>query len=391
MKSKTRVRAAIFPNPYDENHWMKKYNPLLYEISEKMKDHGVDTVGVPEVPSLWWLVKNNRKIDLVHWHFPEFYYFAFREAALNFYIGRHSVGLFIDKLIRKLFKVSIFALWGNLWVHIFMMLCRLFKIGMVWTLHDLYPHHLPSENFNEEHRLRVFMMRHMNSVIFTCEMGRNLGNEKFGTPRYSTVASFGSYRGFYPDTITREEARSYLGFKDTDLVFLFFGNQRLRRNAINLVKAFKQMPYQNIRLIVAGKTPPMVQEELEPLAWGDWRIRCYYQLVSAEQMEYLFKSCDFVVMPGEQLTSAVIATAISYERPVIAPNYGCAMEMVQDAGLFFAEGEDDGLKRVLEEAVVVDLPDLFEKARKRSMQTTWDDAALRTSEAYFHAVKSATG
>ena len=52
-------------------------------------------------------------------------------------------------------------------------------------------------------------------------------------------------------------------------------------------------------------------------------------------------SSNCVVMPGQvYLTSAVIMLAISFGRPVITQHYGCAVDMVGNAGVLYDDQFD---------------------------------------------------
>lgn len=381
MKQLKKIRAAIFPDPYDENHWIRKYSPLLFEISERMRLQGVESIRVPEFPSLLWFILNWYRIDVIHFHWPDFYYYRSRYAD-------HPIGQTILRIIKQITNENPFYLLARIWIFSFTALCRLFKIPLIWTLHDLYPHHQPSEYLTDEKKIRMYLMSRVDAVLFTCSSAVSISAKHFGTPRISAVAPFGSYRSFYPDTINRHFARKSLNLKEDDVLFLFFGNQRSRRNAIELSRSFSLLQYPNARLLIAGTTPVEIQKEIKKIAQNDSRIKCLFQLIPNNRIEYIFKACDYVVMPGEDyLSSGVILLAISYARPVIAQDFGCAREIIGDAGILFMNKEETMLYSLLDQAMTTDRKDLFTKAEVRASQLDWQITAEKTIEVYKIALK----
>jgi glycosyltransferase involved in cell wall biosynthesis len=270
------------------------------------------------------------------------------------------------------------------WLFAFVSLAKLLRLPIVWTIHDLYPHgQTPEEHYRAEHLARTYLTRNISVLILNCESAEPLVRAEFGVPSNAVVAPLGHYRKFYPDTVSADEARQAMGVMEDEIVFLYVGTMRRHRNPLRLIQAFKDMPQKNLRLFVVGETWEDLRREMEKAAWGDWRIRCFFQLTTNDQMEFLLKAADFVVMPGEYyLSSAVVMLALSFARPVIAARYGCTVDMVGSAGILYDHQDELALADALCKAIQVDHDKYKRLAEARARSFSWSLTAARTLQAY---------
>ena len=198
----------------------------------------------------------------------------------------------------------------------------------------------------------------------------------------------GDYKELYADTIQREDARKFFRLSNSESMCLFFGTQRLHRNAHELIQVFKEVPNPDVILWIIGFAPEQIRSAVEKASWGDWRIHHYLNYASNIQLEYALKACDYLIMPGKcYLTSAVIALAVSYGVPVVAPRFGCAEDMVKDAGILYDDTQPGGLKDALEFAF--DNKSLLQQtARQQMSRWSWQLTAKQTKKAYQLAMES---
>lgn len=371
----TRFKCAMFPNPSTDTTWMRSHHPLLLEIANELRKLGCDCVRTPDRPSLIWILANRRNMDIMHLHWPDLYYWP---------VGYSSLARLLNFVARRLKLVGLVRFLYLPWLVAFVALTKLLGLPMVWTLHDLYRHdQSPLEHHRADHMARAFLMRNISVLILNCGSIEPLVISEFGAPKRTVVAPLGNYRKFYPDTVSVAGARRAMGVQPDQTVFLYIGTMRRNRNALRLIRAFRDMPEENLRLFVVGETWDSLRRQMEEAAWGDWRIRCLFQLVENDQIEFLLKASDFVVMPGDYyLTSAVVALALSYGRPVIAPRYGCAVDMVGEAGILYEQDDEAGLPNALRQAVRDDHQKLKQLANERGKSLSWELTARRILEAY---------
>src|SRR3546814_12732881 len=60
------------------------------------------------------------------------------------------------------------------------------------------------------------------------------------------------YRGAYPNSVTKADARADLGLEPDARVVLFLGQLRPYKNVPALLRAFRRLPDEKLRLVIAG-------------------------------------------------------------------------------------------------------------------------------------------
>jgi glycosyltransferase involved in cell wall biosynthesis len=266
--------------------------------------------------------------------------------------------------------------------------CRRLRIPIVWTLHEIYPHGQTVDNHSRaDYVARRLLIRNVEVLILNCENAQELAEKHLGHPKRTVVAPLGNYRKFYTDTMSDATAKEVMGVDQGELVFLCFGTMRQKRDGLQVIEAFRGIPDPRLRLFVVGQSSGESARAMERAAWGDWRIRCFFQLIPNDEIEPLFKACDFVVMPGHQyLTSAVVALALSYGRPVIAPRYGCTVDMVGEAGILYDDMEASALGEALRTAIHLDVERHKLLAARQGDMMSWSETAHELLEAYHLAM-----
>ncbi|MCL5126322.1 MAG: glycosyltransferase [Deltaproteobacteria bacterium] len=207
---------------------------------------------------------------------------------------------------------------------------------------------------------------------------------EFGEPKRIFVSPFGSYREFYPNQISRKNARNNLGLSPSNRLFLFFGTAHSNRNPVELIQAFRSFSNPNIRLIVAATWyAEKTRREILEAVKNDDRITTQFDLIPPEKAEVLFKAADFVALPSHYyLTSGVIVTSLSFGCPVIAEEYGCAPSQIRDAGFIYDSKDEDGLMNALQQAVECDVDEYKRRAQRISEALSWNLCAQKIAEAY---------
>jgi glycosyltransferase involved in cell wall biosynthesis len=87
---------------------------------------------------------------------------------------------------------------------------------------------------------------------------------------------------------------------------------------------------------------------------------------------------------------------MGFGRPVVAPDVGCVGHAIGDGGIAYdpgdgsPEAEADALLGAMRTTLDVDLAAMGRRARGRANRLTWEDAAIRTVDAYYAAVDRTT-
>jgi len=298
--------------------------------------------------------------DLWHIHWPE----RFLIAKSVFPAARGSLGLV--------------ALVG---------LARARGVVTVWTIHNLAAHERRHETI-ERHFWPAFIRR-LDAFISLTPQGHAAALARFPGLRMkrSFVIPRGHYRGTYPDTIDRVEARRQLGFSSHEKVALSIGQIRPYKNAPRLIREFGRLIDANARLVVAGK--PLTAQDgalVREAAAGDRRVRLVLEFISDDVIQVFLRAADLVVLPYvEILNSGAALLALSFDRPVLAPAMGSVVFLRERVGEAWVRGYDGDLDSAELGAALQWAVDATRPAFAPLDSLSWEDAA-RTTEAAFRSL-----
>lgn len=334
-------------------------NPYWEQLQASMEQQGVEFVQTHDKLYLqWrWLVRNHRRIDVIHLHFLQHHYAADDKRA--------SAKLLI-KFIAK------------------MILAKLLRYRIVWTLHNLYPH----EKLQPEYIGRlayIFMAQFADAVIVHCEHARAALAREFHRRKNVCTIFHPNYIGAYPNTISRKEARVKLHLFEHQRVILFLGAIRAYKGVDQLIQAFQRIPGEELVLVIAGKPwRTMSENQIQDMAHADGRIVLVPQFIPDTDLQTYYNAADAVVLPYTNvLSSGSALLAMSFRCPVIAPAVGCLTEVItSETGVLYDPSEMDSLYTALLHALSQDLRTMGENAYKRAAQFTWEDMAGKTLKVY---------
>ena len=283
----------IAADPAFSNRALNPYNSLLYE--------SLRTLGVEVQEGLWHA--GIRHAAVFHCHWPEA--FLHRPTALRCF----ATGL---KLCAQVLT------------------CRLLRIPIVWTVHNLKPH--------EQRRPRAarwfyqLFPKACAGLVFLSEVTRQAALT--ADPQLallpSCVIPHGHYRPVFPMPPSREAARAELGLAEHEDCLLYFGMIRPYKNVPALIRHFVAAALPNARLIVAGRVidNPMLRHELIDAAQNAPQVTLQLEHVPDNQLATLLAAAQLVVLPYREIANSGSAIlALSLNRPVLAPALGSLKEL----------------------------------------------------------------
>jgi beta-1,4-mannosyltransferase len=204
---------------------------------------------------------------------------------------------------------------------------------VVWTAHNADPHE--SRHPDLERRFWSALVRRVDGVIHLSEAGRRMVEARFPelTTRPSTVVAPGHFRGSYPDTITRSEARAALGLPPKARVIAFFGLIRNYKGVPHLVRAARALPEDVLLLVAGAPQPASVADEVRSAADQDPRVRLSLGHVPDDRVQEYLRAADLVALPFRDITNSGSALlALGFDRPVLVPARGAMGELQALAG-----------------------------------------------------------
>jgi beta-1,4-mannosyltransferase len=207
---------------------------------------------------------------------------------------------------------------------------------VVWTAHNAQPHESRHPRFETWYWSAV--VRRVDAVIHPSAAGRETVVARFpelaGRPQ--AVVPLGHFRGAYPDTVSREEARAALEIPDGVRVISFLGLVRPYKNVPHLIRTVRALPPEagQVLLLVAGAPhSPALAEEVRQAAAGDPRVRLSLAHVPDDLVQRYLRASDLVVLPFRDITNSASALlALSFDRPVLVPARGAMGELQALAG-----------------------------------------------------------
>jgi len=197
----------------------------------------------------------------------------------------------------------------------------------------------------------------------------------------TTKIDLGNWIDYYPCSVTRSAARAALGLSDDDYVFLFLGLCKPYKNVEGLIAAFRRLQG-SPRLIISGKIPDAAYEAAirSAIASEGDRITLHAGFVPDEKIQIYMRACDMVTAPYlDTLTSGTAMLAISFGRPVVAPDRGFLKDLVsEECGILYEPSYEDGLELAMSRAMTASFEESRIMARARAYD--WKNAAATVLE-----------
>ncbi len=334
-------------------------NPYWAMLASGLREAGMVLLEEPESHKLLWLFKNQKKVDVLHFHY-------FQSLFCN---SGHTKA--------RLVYVVKFALY--------LLLARLLGYRTILTLHNLKPTHPLKPGW-------IDFLGHWVAVNFTqrvivhCREARRLMAACYGRKSNVYEVAHPNYIGYYPNYISKRDARKESNLPDEARVFLFLGGVRPNKGIENLIKAFRDLEGDDIILLIAGKADPKISyaENLQQLAENDPRIKFHFSFIPDDELQVFFNASDIVVFPFSSiLTSGSAILAMSFARPVIAPRMGCLPELLEpDAGWLFDPDQLESLTETMRDSLKENYALAGEKAIKNVSNFTRLKFAQQTVAIY---------
>lgn len=246
------------------------------------------------------------KADLVHFHW------------LHPYLLRETNAASLARASRFLIEIILLKIRGA-------------KIA--WTIHNLVNH--DGKHPFIEQRYSALFAKLCDHCFVHSRAAADAAVKRFGIPAGKlSVIPHGHYIGFYPDSISREEARKRLELSGTALVFLFLGRIEPYKGVFELIEAFKELP-DNCRLIIAGKVVNSdLIPELESRVATVPEVQLHARRIPDCELQTFYNGADVVVFPFRNiLTSGSLVLAMSFGKVVVAPRIPSLEEIVPADGV----------------------------------------------------------
>jgi beta-1,4-mannosyltransferase len=332
------------------------YTKLLYEA---VQSFCVEVEDFSPWKALW------RRYDIFHAHWPEYY---------------------------VVHPNPMKAVLGTVGVLSCMCWMRLRGTRVVWTVHNLRSHNFPRPRL-ERLYWRLFP-RLVDGFVALTPAGRDQAREHF--PRLRNLPGFvmplGNYVDAYPNDITREDARRRLEVDQHQPMVLFIGIIAKYKNVPGLARAFRGVPDQEARLVIAGRFNSDEDEaSTRQSAEGDSRIRIDSGYVDANDLQVYLNAADLVVLPfREILNSASALLALAFGRPVLVPALGAMPELQATFGVDWVRLYEGEMSPDILMAALAWSRQPNKSTLRHAASLEWAEIGRKTVEAY-RAIREQSG
>lgn len=340
-KARAQTALSLLPVP------RRGANPYLDGLYRALSRQGIHVI---EDHGFSWYALRGQRPDFVHYHWPE-----------NLY-GHHLPFRQLDRAAWFFSKLA---------------LQRALGARIVWTFHNAVPHEAPWPKLHAWARRRMVAMSDIILIHF--ESARTELGTRYGRNERVWHMPHGSYRGLYPDTITRGEARERLGLPEDARVFLLFGDLRKYKNAERAISAFRDLEDPRARLIIAGQPRrPDDAAHLAKLCRDDPRIVLRAQRIAPDEVQTYFRAADLLLLPRQAFSSGTAVLAFDFGLPILAPRAHHIAELATGSACFdLHDLSIAGLTRAMRDLLATDLTQARVDAALSTEHLAWEGIAER--------------
>jgi glycosyltransferase involved in cell wall biosynthesis len=240
---------------------------------------------------------------------------------------------------------------------------------LVWTVHNVLPH--DPVHVECEVALARLLADRADLVHVLSESTVGAAAPYFEIDPARTVCiPHSSYRGMYPDWVSRAGARRRLGVASDETAVLALGQIRPYQGLDRLLDFAERAGRPRLRLLVAGALRPGPEADALTTRLGDApRTTSLTRRLRDDEIQVWMRAADIAVMPYVRvLNSGAFLLAESFDLPVVGPRTGALAEREADAHVRLFD--EDDFHEVLAEAIadLVEHPDGAARARASAEQ-----------------------
>lgn len=224
---------------------------------------------------------------------------------------------------------------------------RLQKKGfnIIWTVHNVYPHDALHVDVELEIQQEIANSADILHVMSPSTIEAMSGITDID-PAKVLISPHPSYKGAYPDFISREEARSTFGIAGDEIVFVIFGALKAYKGLLRTLLAFDQLvaknPLQRFRLLVAGKSDGSGEaEEFVRRCLVHPNVLIENSAIPFDKVQYFMRAGDVgLVHYARSLNSGAALLYGAFDLPIVASSTPTFRSELHLGSTCFVEGPE---------------------------------------------------
>ncbi|MFO8016848.1 MAG: glycosyltransferase family 4 protein [Candidatus Woesearchaeota archaeon] len=258
----------------------------------------------------------------------------------------------------------------------------------VWTVHNVLPLDCTAKDIEKTrwfHNHMDWEIVHFKNTI--SEMEKEIGID-VNPSKVSLIPH--AILNLYPNNVSKDKARQWLGIKKNKKVLLCFGMMRSNRGYDYFINALKKLPKDYVGLIVGRPEEKKLAENLKKEAEKLENLRVVAEFVPDKDLQIYFKAADAVVLPYTRITtSGVVCLAAFFSRPVIVSNLGGMSEIVKPSfGNLTKPGDTEDLIKNIKNLLKKNHETMGKKFKNDfKSRYSWDNVIRKTKRTYEKILK----
>jgi beta-1,4-mannosyltransferase len=337
-------------------------NPYQRLLAEALEKKGHTIIPHKPEPPLYLIkfILKNGKPDIIHLHWM--HPFLIRKSFIKTFMAS---ALFILEII----------------------ILKMMGVKIIWTVHNIVSHkriHSKVETGAHKILLRLYdHVIHLGRASLNIMHDMNLVSGKMTNKHH--ITPHGNYVDCYKNEISKATARTLLGIDPDAFVLLCFGTIKPYKGIEIFIKALQEISEQNIFLLIAGHPEDKLAErQISQYCDHDKRIKTFLHFIPDHDIQVFMNAADIVVLPySDTLNSGVAVLAMSFGKPVIAPNIGSIPEVIdKQGGVLFEPKDKNSLVSAIKKSITLDLESMSQYNFEKAGRFDWNSIASKTSDIY---------
>lgn len=199
------------------------------------------------------------------------------------------------------------------------LICKyVFRIKLAWTIHNILPHD------RKNIKIKYFVLRYFGKIV---NFIRVLSPQtvEFYSSKFKIDKSkihfigLGDYTDYYPNSVSRIEARRILQIPDNAKVLLTLGSIKPYKGIPEYLKIIKEINNTDLYILIAGKCLDTTLEK-EIKAFKDNRIHFENKFIENDQLQFYYNAADLLILPFLEIeNSGSVVMAMGFKKAVVAP------------------------------------------------------------------------
>jgi glycosyltransferase involved in cell wall biosynthesis len=339
---------------------MKISHPYLELLYTQMMKRNVE---IYECKNSLDLVKSLRKVDIVHLHWIEGYF----TVSNHKYFTLLKSFIFINYLIFVKYVA---------------------RKKIIITLHNLLPHENPYPTI--QHKTFELSLKLADAVIVHNNYSKKMACRLYNIDEKKIwIIPIGTFGSYYPNYISKEEARDILKIPKTKFVILFFGFIRRYKGIEELLNILYDLliDEKDLFIVIAGACADdnLKRRVVEFSNKFKQNSLVRIEYISDKDVQIFMNASDVGVLPYRGITtSAALLLFMSFKKPIIVSDLEPIKELLQDSGIYYKHGDSKDLQNIILKTKRggYNLEEISQKVFEISQKYQWDNIAEKTIEVY---------